>query len=267
MRPIGLLCLLFALPLQAAEKPPAPEADPILAPYLMPGILSVMQVLYPDAFWRVPAKERVVALGFDDGPSRFTPALLEVLARQNVEATFFVLGDRIDRHPAILRRIVREGHQVALHGLTHRSLHDVPNAEIRADLTALKAKLRDVLGPEATPLEWFLRPPFLDVSQRIIATAKESGCTVTLCTILPGDEALAPPGWRETPDRTAARVVRDIQPGGILCLHDGEDIGAHDGVYDMPQAAATAEAVIVALKQKGYRFVTVAELARMRDKD
>lgn len=263
MRPAGFLFLfLAALPLQAAEKQPAPH--PVSAPYLMPGILSVMQVLYPEALWHAPTEEKVVALGFDDGPSRFTPNLLEVLARQHVEATFFVLGDRITRHPDVLRRIAREGHQVALHGLTHHSLHDIPDATIRSELAALKTKIGKILGPSATPSTWFVRPPFLDISDRILRVTREAGCTPVLCTILPGDETLSPPGWMEKPARTADRIVRDIEPGGILCLHDGESLGLNDGVYDMPGAAATAEMVIIALKKKGYRFVTVEELARIK---
>ena len=143
-------------------------------------------------------------------------------------------------------------------------LHDVPDATIRSELAALKTKIGKILGPSATPSVWFVRPPFLDISDRILRVTRESGCTPVLCTILPGDETLSPAGWMEKPARTADRIVRDIEPGGILCLHDGESIGLNDGVYDMPNAAATAEAVIIALKKKGYRFVTVEEMSRIK---
>ena len=72
---------------------------------------------------RLHAKEKVVALTFDDGPSPdTTPLVLDILRASGVTATFFVLGDAVERHPDLLRRIVRDGHQIGLHGYEHRAL-------------------------------------------------------------------------------------------------------------------------------------------------
>ncbi|MDD5261849.1 MAG: polysaccharide deacetylase family protein [Methylacidiphilales bacterium] len=256
--PTAVLFLLPLLPVFGAEKKAA--SDPLAAPYLEPELLSVQHSLYPEALWQGQTKEKVVALSFDDGPSRYTPALLDVLKRKHVSATFFVLANRAARFPETVRREQQEGHRIGLHGRTHASLHGMPDAEIVSNLQQAENSVREILGPQNSPSLWYFRAPFLDVSHRIIRTAESCHTRVVMCTIMPGEQLLWPNGWRELPGKTTKRVLRDIGPGGIICLHDGQDLGLHDGVEDCPYAARNASEIIDALRERGYKFVTIDKL-------
>jgi len=247
---ILILCLWALAPLRADIK----------APYLMPAILTGTKLIVPQILWQGNTEEKVVALTFDDGPSRFTPALLDVLKEEKVYATFFVLGNRAAKHPRTLRRLQREGHLVALHGSTHANLHGKSEAFLLKNVRDEKELLSEILGEGRLPSRWFFRPPFGAVSPRIIRTIQSTGTRVVMCSILPGQQGLLPASWTEEPAVTTARVLRDVSPGGIIDLHDGEDVGLKDSVFSMPQAPETARSVIRALKKIGYRFVRVDRL-------
>jgi peptidoglycan-N-acetylglucosamine deacetylase len=232
----------------------------IQAPYLMPALLSGTRLIIPQALWQGETEEALVALSFDDGPSRFTPALLDVLKQENVSATFFILGDRAQKYPHTLRRLQKEGHLIALHGSVHVNLHGKPDSWLLTNISAEKELLSKTLGKNRLPTRWFFRPPFGALSKRIIRTIQSTDTRVVMCTILPGQQGLWPDIWTENPDVTTARILRDLSPGGIIGLHDGEDLGLKDAVFNMPQAAETARLVIRALKKKGYRFVRMDQL-------
>ena len=84
----------------------------------------------------LPKGENAVSITFDDGPNpRATPAILDVLRRERVRATFFVLGRHAERWPEIVRRMAIDGHQLGNHGYFHRKLHRRTAAYIRDDLT------------------------------------------------------------------------------------------------------------------------------------
>jgi peptidoglycan-N-acetylglucosamine deacetylase len=108
---------------------------------------------------RFPAREWVeggVALSFDDGPDPdATPAVLDALAQAGVRAVFFLVGEQVDEHPELARRVADEGHVVALHGFRHVE-HDELGAEVRADLERGAATVAAATGAEPR----LYRPPY-----------------------------------------------------------------------------------------------------------
>lgn len=105
---------------------------------------------------RLAPGERRLALTFDDGPDPVhTPPVLDLLARHGATATFFVLGDRADLQPALVRRIVEEGHEIANHSQRHRAFASMPVAAQLAEIDEADAVLRRY-SPQ--PRFWF-RPP------------------------------------------------------------------------------------------------------------
>lgn len=81
---------------------------------------SWLRWIYPRAIWRMPRNERAVYLTFDDGPiPEATPVILDILKRYDVKATFFMVGENVDRYPELYQRIVDEGHQVGNHTYNH----------------------------------------------------------------------------------------------------------------------------------------------------
>ncbi len=227
---------------------------PIPAPYLVPLFLRLGAWRHPGMLWRLP-DPGAAALTFDDGPSRFTPALLDALHNEGVRATFFLLGDRCRRHPDIVRRIASDGHALALHGDNHIAFPRLTPSALRQSWRDNAAAIRN--AAPATPLLPWVRPPFGPAGPREIRLAADEGFRIAQLSILPGLHYLVPPGWAEPPALCAHRVARGLRPGAIITLHDGEDIGARDGVFDQPLAASAARAVIHSIRQAGLRLATL----------
>ena len=155
------------------------------------------------------AQPGVVHLTFDDGPHpEYTPAILDVLARHNAKATFFVLGSLVEAHPAIFQRIIDEGHTVANHTWAHADLTEVTQAEFNESILRTEA----ALGSHATPC---LRPPFGAFN----ADVKRWAAEVDLELILWGTDTL---DWQKPGASVIAeRIVAGADRDGSILLHDG----------------------------------------------
>ena len=226
----------------------------LTAPYLIPWLLRLGPFRRPEMTWSL-ADSPAVALTFDDGPGGHTAELLDVLAENKVRATFFVLGNRCRRHPDLVRRMHHEGHTLGLHGMEHvpfTRLSDKDLADIWEGERSLLGKIVPGLPPVA-----LCRPPFGYAGSREIRLAREHGLQIVQMTCMPGRHVLWPSGWEEPPDLMARRVAREIRPGGIITLHDGEDLGWNDRVYTQPEVVETARGVVIAVRQLGLEFGTI----------
>jgi peptidoglycan/xylan/chitin deacetylase (PgdA/CDA1 family) len=161
-----------------------------------------------------------VALTFDDGPHpEGTPAVLEVLARAGVRATFFVIGEQVRRRPELVARAAAAGHAIALHGDRHRLQLRMSAAAVGEDLRRGIAAIEDATG--ATPA-WH-RPPFGIYSPGGLRAARAAGLAPLLWSRWGKD-------WRKltTPRRIAARATRSVIAGDVILLHDGDFYGARN---------------------------------------
>jgi len=155
-----------------------------------------------------------VAITFDDGPHpEGTPAVLELLAGAGARATFFVIGEQVQRRPALAAEIVRQGHAIALHGHHHRLQLRMSAAAVRDDLARGAAAIEDATG-RAPGLH---RPPYGIYSPAGLATAREMGLQPLLWSRWGKD-------WRAftTPERIAARATRELRAGDVILLHDAD---------------------------------------------
>lgn len=159
-----------------------------------------------------------IALTFDDGPDpASTPQLLETLAAQGATATFFVLADRVRRHPDLLRAMLDAGHEVGLHGLHHDPwLTVLPPARGAARLDEARA----ILQAHGAPAPGWFRPPFGAVSPRLHAAVARAGLRLAWCSVRTGD------GGAASPDRIRARC-RDAVGTDIVLLHEGPRHARH----------------------------------------
>jgi peptidoglycan/xylan/chitin deacetylase (PgdA/CDA1 family) len=177
--------------------------------------------------------EKVVSLTFDDGPGPSTAAVLDVLARHKVQATFFVLGEQAARQRDLVRRAVREGHHVASHSWNHPTLTQLSNGEIRSQLARTQEQL---LAAGAAPR--CVRPPYGSTNARVEAVVSEFRSSATvLWNVDPSD-------W-ERPGANAivSRVMGALRPGAVVLLHDGGN---------RPQTVAALDALIPRIKAAGY---------------
>ena len=134
-----------------------------------------------------PMNENLCALTFDDGPSRFTPQLLDALSDYGIPATFFLVGRMAKKYPYLVRRIVVEGHEVGNHSWSHPNLRTVSRDRKLAEIARTDVLLRS-LGAE--PL--FLRPPYGAFDNSTVEAAESLGLSIILWSVDTKD-------WRRLP--------------------------------------------------------------------
>jgi peptidoglycan/xylan/chitin deacetylase (PgdA/CDA1 family) len=190
-----------------------------IASYLLPGLAGLWPALRrPLGIEDRTASGRGYALTFDDGPhAQGTPAVLEILAGANVDATFFLVGEQVQRNPALAREIVAAGHRVGLHCHRHRNLLRVTPRGVREDIARAEAIIE-----EATDCSLSLyRPPYGVPNAAALCLAQGRGWRTLLWSQWGRD-------WeaRATPDSIAARVTHGVDEGSVLLLHDADDYSA-----------------------------------------
>jgi cellulose synthase/poly-beta-1,6-N-acetylglucosamine synthase-like glycosyltransferase/peptidoglycan/xylan/chitin deacetylase (PgdA/CDA1 family)/spore germination protein YaaH len=200
----------------------------------------------------------LLALTFDDGPDpKWTPAILDILKRENVPATFFIIGKNGQTYPDLLRRIANEGHELGNHTFTHPNLGEIPVSLTELELNATQRLIESEIGRSTV----LFRPPYFgdaeaDKPQEVepAIVAQNLGYIMVGVRIDPDDWQL-PVTASQIVNRTIDRAI-DSNPetrGEVILLHDaGGD------------RSATVEALptlIHELKARGFRFVPVSELA------
>ncbi len=181
------------------------------------------------------------ALTFDDGPSgRFTRRLLEGLEQRDAKATFFLCGYRLETYKDLAQRISAEGHEIGLHGYSHDCMAHMSPEKLRQELR----RTRELLpGIEVT----LLRPPGGAGSEDVRAAAREMGLSVA--------------GWSVDPEDWAIHSAREVQRRVLSQVKDGDIILMHDMTDSSVDAAL---AIADELQRRGFRLVTVSELAKLR---
>ena len=187
-----------------------------------------------------------VALTFDDGPdATWTPRVLDLLARHGARATFFLIGIRAARAPAVVRAIAEAGHEVANHSWSHRSLWLCGPRRTAEEVRRCHDLLADLTG--RAPRHF--RPPWGMLNAAVGPALGRVGERCVLWSVQP--EGRRP----RLPEAQAAAVLRRAHPGAIVDLHDAE------GVAGAPARLVEAlPAVLQGLGRAGYRLVTLNEL-------
>lgn len=199
---------------------------------------------------RLPTTEPVVALTFDDGPDPvFTPRILEVLARHGARATFFVLGARAEKHPALVRQIRDAGHTIGTHTQHHRlRFHFGSPSYVREEIETAVRSVERILGRRP---EWF-RPP-----QGLRTPCFAAGWRRTSRLVCVTWSARALDSRPTSAGAILARLVRRLAPGAILTLHDGTGLG---GGVDREPTIAALERLLQECRARGLRCVALDEV-------
>ncbi len=202
---------------------------------------------------RLNTDQRVVALTFDDGPSPpYTDRLLDVLAKHNVKATFFMIGNRIEKHPETVRRVIAEGHQVGNHSYSHPLLGFLPPNYVRREIERTDRCLRQVGIRE----EIVFRAPLLTRFLPVAWVLAKGDRTHISCNVWSWD-------WTtQNPDRITETVLKktlsSTGAGSIIVLHDGK---AENKNADRSGTVEATDQIITGLKQEGYRFVRLSDVS------
>jgi peptidoglycan/xylan/chitin deacetylase (PgdA/CDA1 family) len=209
-----------------------------------------------------PAGERVVALTFDDGPNPpYTDAILRVLEREGVRATFFVVGRAVSAYPESVRREVRDGDAVGNHSWSHEHLIVESPQRIHDSLARTDAAIFAAAHVHPS----VMRPPFGSRDWAVLGEAQKLGYTPVMWSVPLANDWEYPP-----PTVIAQRIVPYVRDGSILVLHDGNRglLCARDRLpartCDRSSEVEATRLIVDALKRQGYRFVTVPELLALR---
>ncbi len=204
---------------------------------------------------------RQLALTFDDGPNDpCTLQLLEVLARHQVSATFFVLGQFVNERPDILREIARAGHAIGNHTYNHPLLIFANRKQVEAQVRDCQHAIEDALGSSrlahgsqtrALTTAGLFRPPHGGRTPGVLRTVRRMDYVPVMWSVS---------GWdwsAKSADQIERTVTRQVRGGEVILLHDG----GHERMgVDRSFSVAASDRIIARYKSEGYQFVTVPEL-------
>ena len=197
---------------------------------------------------RINTDQRIVALTYDDGPNPpYTDQLLDVLAKHDVKATFFLIGNRIEKHPETVKRIIAEEHQIGNHSYSHPLLGLLPPAYVQRQIERTDDLLRQVgvIG------EIVFRAPVLTRFLPVAWVLAKADRTHISCNVWSWD-------WTtQNPDKITETVLQKTEPGSIIVLHDGK---AENKKADRSGTLEATDRIITALKRDGYRFVRLSDV-------
>lgn len=215
---------------------------------LMYGVMNPNSRWWAETRWRASEKQQV-ALTFDDGPDpESTLEIARILAEQDIQAAFFVVGERAEKHPDVVAKLHEAGHLVCNHTQSHAmtfhfSLWDTARRELRA----CNDTIRSVIGREPTLFrspQGFKNPALGDVLGELDMTA--IGWQVRGLDSMRGDA-----------DAITSRIVERAEPGGVIMLHDGSGYG---GRVDRSGTIEALPRIIAGLRARGMRFARLDEL-------
>ncbi|WP_245596190.1 polysaccharide deacetylase family protein [Paenibacillus taiwanensis] len=210
--------------------------------------IAQLRARYPHIFkLRASNQDKKIALTFDDVPdNRVTPLVLDILRDEGVQATFFLVGYRAKQHPALVKRIVAEGHVIGNHTFSHPLLTRSSTEAFISQLKKTEAIVEGIVGYKPR----FFRPPFGEISEQQLQWAGDNGYMVVNWDVDSND-------WRGIPSTVMERnILNEVSSGSIVLQHAG---GSGMNGY-LQNTVKALPKIIKKLRAEKYNFVTVPEL-------
>jgi peptidoglycan/xylan/chitin deacetylase (PgdA/CDA1 family) len=182
-------------------------------------------------------EDKVVYFTFDDGPSQtYTPLVLNILRKEGVPATFFVVGSRANEAPFLIRRIRKEGHELGNHGYSHNYFRDISVGQLEYEVRTTDRTIQRICGV----IPYYFRPPGGIMSPDGYKALHRLGHHAVLWTVDSRDHKSVT--YREIVEN----VMRQVRPGSVILFHDGISKTRHT-IQALP-------ILIHDLRMQGYRF-------------
>lgn len=202
------------------------------------------------AFHGTRRGSKQIALTFDDGPNDpDTFDLLEVLAKHNVRATFFLIGQFARQRPDIAREVAKQGHVIGNHTFTHPLLTFTPASRIRQEIVRCREAISEAIGEHSN----LFRPPFGGRRPGVFGLVRQLGLEPIMWNVT-GYDWDAP-----SMDYIEQKVTRRIRGGDVVLLHDGSHL-AFGG--DRSKTVQVVDRIVPRYQAEGFEFVTVPEMMR-----
>lgn len=188
----------------------------------------------------VDRDDKKVAISFDAAwGNEQTDTLLKILKEKNVTATFFLVGDWVDKYPESVKKIAQMGHDVENHSDTHPYMTKLSSEQMQSEIKNCNEKIKTITGKSPT----LLRPPYGDYNNQVVNAVKEQGMYCVQWDIDSLD-------WKDpTPQKMVDKITSKLQSGSIILMHNG--------AKNTPQALPQ---IIDAVRAQGYEFVPISEI-------
>lgn len=199
------------------------------------------------------ASKKKIAITFDDGPDpQWTPQMLDALKKENVKATFFLIGLQAEKYRGLVKRIYSEGHEIGNHTFTHPDISNISNRFMQVELNLTERLYAGLLGVKTA----MFRPPYsIDQEPDTADQVRPLQISQNMGYITVGDK-IDPNDWRDNPHLTAeqitAEVLKQADRGNVILLHDGGG--------DRRETVRALPMIIEALRARGYEIVPVSDL-------
>ena len=202
--------------------------------------------IYIKTICKADVKDKVVALTFDDGPDEvMTEKVLDVLKKYNIQATFFLVGSKVEQYPDIVKRIFAEGHIVANHTYSHRGKFPLLSTQkAREELTKCAEAIQNTIGKKPK----LFRPPF-GVTNPNIGKAVKSLDFKTIGWSIRSLDTVE----EKTRGEIAQKVQKKLHPGAIILLHDR-----------CAEADVLIESIIEEALKSGYSFTSLDKMINIK---
>jgi peptidoglycan/xylan/chitin deacetylase (PgdA/CDA1 family) len=195
---------------------------------------KLLKAIYPDLTWDIPTQKGVVYLTFDDGPiPEVTPYVLKVLAQYQIKATFFCIGDNVQKHPEVFAEIIKAGHAIGNHTFNHLNGWKTDKNIYQQNTLACETYFKTNL----------FRPPYGRIKRSQIKMLQEK-FKIVMYDVLSGDF-----DQKSSPDKCYQNVLNHTNDGAIIVFHDSEKAKKN--------VLAVLPLLLQNLKQQGYAMESI----------
>jgi peptidoglycan/xylan/chitin deacetylase (PgdA/CDA1 family) len=208
-----------------------------------------LQKHHPHVLYHGDISRREIALTFDDGPHpRDTPRVLDMLAKHNVRATFFLIGQSVERYPQLVRETHRNGHQLALHCYRHLPFPLENPLILRKGLDHTRRVIADICGTSPETIR-NVRPPYGFFTARTLSLLKDWEYRPVIWNSIPLH-------WIQPMNWTIKQILDEAVPGSVIVLHDGKGHGS--------KVAQIVDTIIPRLKALDFVFIKIEDMKGVR---
>lgn len=204
------------------------------------NITRLGRFLYPSLFWKIPTDKKILYLTFDDGPvPEITPWVLSLLKDFDSKATFFCIGENVQKNPKIFRRIMAEGHSIGNHTNNHLNGWKTTSEEYISNTLIAENAITGYKKKNSQPK--LFRPPYGRISPKQVKILQKRGFKIVMWDVLSGDFDMG-----VNNNTCYNNVIHHTGPGSIIVFHDSQKA--------FPNLKETLPRVMEFFKQKGYSF-------------
>lgn len=203
---------------------------------------SIIKKIFPNYIWDIPNVENKIYLTFDDGPiPEITEWVLEELKKHHAKATFFCIGNNIEKHPTIFTKLINEGHSIGNHTFNHLNGWKTSTKEYLENLRLCEVSISNLQSANCN----LFRPPYGKIKPSQSKKIRKSGYKIIMWDVLSGDYDSS-----ISPQKCLENVLENVRSGSIIVFHDS--------IKAFPNLEYTLPRVLENLSKKGFVFDAIS---------